>query len=162
MLSPNPRDLSAGSFGCGTGFSITGWNMSRKQWKMRFTSRGGAGATSSAQSIAGCAKTAPARGPRNQPVLKSCRRLLSSLPLNNGTMRAEHNQRKERDHDTAQSLRPSPRRFQGQPLGSGALRQPLHRLRLRDGQTTRLGMAGERTAGLRRSALPLGRTESLY
>src|SRR3546814_2040758 len=33
-----------------------------------------------------------------------------------------------------------------------SLRQPLHRLRLRDGQTTRLGMAGERTAGLRRSA----------
>src|SRR3546814_6786415 len=68
------------------------------------------------------------------------------MPLSNGTMRAEHNQRKERDHDTAQSLRPSPRRFQGEPLGSGALRQPLHRLRLRDGQTTRLGMAGERTA----------------
>lgn len=37
-----------------------------------------------------------------------------------------------------------------------------YRLRLRDDQTTRPGMAGERTAELRRSALPLDRRESLY
>src|SRR3546814_9714650 len=100
--------------------------MFRKRWETRFTSRGAGDTTSSAQSKAGSAKTTPDRGRRKRPILKSCRRLLSSMPLSNGTMRAEHNQRKERDHDTAQSLRPSPRRFQGEPLGSGALRSEEH------------------------------------
>src|SRR3546814_16824531 len=101
--------------------------MLRKEGETGWTRRGVGDTASGAQSKGGSAKTTPARGRRKQPILKSCRRLLSSMPLSNGTMRAEHNQRKERDHDTAQSLRPSPRRFQGEPLGSGALRQPLDR-----------------------------------
>lgn len=123
--------------------------MSRKQWKMRFSSRAAAAATLSAQSIAGRVRAMPTREPRNQPIFKSHHYLPPNKRLNDGTMKGALNPDEDRDRDFAQSFRPPCRQRQDQPAGSGPVRRPLQGLRLRNGQAWRSGMAGKRAADLR-------------
>ena len=128
------------------------WNMFRKRRKMRSASLRGGRPIWNARSIAGRAITARGQDRRNPPVRKMVSRNPFFMRSIAGTMKAAHNLSEERDHDFAHSFRPPSCRLQGKSLGSGALRQSLHGVRVRDGQTTRPDLAGERAAGLRRFA----------
>lgn len=98
--------------------------MSRKRWKMRFSSRAAAAATLSAQSIAGRVRAMPTREPRNQPIFKSHHYLPPNKRLNDGTMKGALNPDEDRDRDFAQSFRPPCRQRQDQPAGSGPAVSP--------------------------------------
>lgn len=123
--------------------------MSRKRWKICFTSRAAAAATLNAQSTAGRVRAMPTRARRNQPIFQSHHCLPPNKRLNDGTVKEALNPDEDRDRDFAQSFRSPCRQRQDQPAGSGPVRRPLQGLRLRNGQAWRSGMAGKRAADLR-------------